>query len=91
MERPGGVVFESGKCILCGICVEVARRAGESLGLTFVGRGFDVQVAAPFGRDFSEGIQKVAGECVALCPTGAIAYADGKVPGGDAAVERECS
>jgi hypothetical protein len=91
VERPGGVVFESGKCILCGICVEVARRAGESLGLTFVGRGFDVQVAAPFGRDFSEGIQKVAGECVALCPTGAIAYADGKVPGGDAAVERECS
>ncbi|MFM1942814.1 MAG: hypothetical protein RI897_1796, partial [Verrucomicrobiota bacterium] len=91
VERPGGVIFESGKCILCGICVDVAGRGGESLGLTFVGRGFDVQVVAPFGRDFSEGIQKVADECVALCPTGAISYADGKVSGGDVAQEHECS
>jgi NADH dehydrogenase/NADH:ubiquinone oxidoreductase subunit G len=83
------VIFEAGKCILCGICVEVARREEEALGLTFVGRGFDVQVGAPFGGDFSEGVRKVADECVALCPTGAISYADGKVSGADVAVDRE--
>jgi hypothetical protein len=57
-EHPGGVLFESGKCILCGICIEIAQRAAEPLGLTFVGRGFDVQVAAPLGHSFADGLQK---------------------------------
>ena len=80
-QHPGGVLFESGKCILCGICIEIAQRAAEPLGLTFVGRGFDVQVAAPLGHAFAEGLQKVAAECVAACPTGAIVFRDGKTPG----------
>jgi NADPH-dependent glutamate synthase beta subunit-like oxidoreductase/ferredoxin len=78
--HPADVIFESGKCILCGICIEIARAAAEPLGLTFVGRGFDVQVSAPFGRGFAEGLKQVAAECVAHCPTGAIVFADGKHP-----------
>jgi len=78
--HPADVIFESGKCILCGICVEIARAAAEPLGLTFVGRGFDVQVSAPFGRGFAEGLTRVAADCVAHCPTGAIVFADGKHP-----------
>jgi ferredoxin len=78
--HPADVIFEPGKCILCGICVEIARAAAEPLGLTFVGRGFDVQVSAPFGRGFAEGLKKVAAECVEHCPTGAIVFADGKHP-----------
>lgn len=74
--QPGGVIFEPGKCILCGICVELARRAAEPLGLTFIGRGFDVRVGAPLNREFSEGLQKVAAECAACCPTGAIVLAE---------------
>ena len=83
--HPGGVLFESGKCILCGICIEIAQRAAEPLGLTFVGRGFDVQVAAPLGHGFADGLQKVAAECVAACPTGAIVFRDGKQPSSGAA------
>jgi len=79
--QPGDVIFEPGKCILCGICVDIAQRATEPLGLTFVGRGFDVQVAAPFGKAFSEGLKKVAEECVNHCPTGAIVFRDGKGSG----------
>jgi len=89
-QHPGNVVFESGKCILCGICIEVAQRAAEPLGLTFVGRGFDVQVAAPLDHEFADGLQKVADECVALCPTGAIVFRDGKTPGADVAEGCEC-
>ncbi len=76
--HPADVIFEPGKCILCGICLEIARAAAEPLGLTFVGRGFDVQVSAPFERAFAEGLQKVAADCVENCPTGAIVFADGK-------------
>lgn len=76
--HPADVIFEPGKCILCGICVHLAKQAAEPLGLTFVGRGFDVQVAPPFDRPFDEGLQKVAAECVAACPTGAIVFREGK-------------
>lgn len=72
--HPAQVIFEPGKCILCGICVQIARQSAEPLGLTFVGRGFDVRVAAPLGRPFADGLQKVAAECVRNCPTGAIVF-----------------
>lgn len=42
------VVYEPGKCISCGICVQMALRAKEPLGLTFVGCGFDLRIGAPF-------------------------------------------
>lgn len=74
--QPGGVIFEPGKCILCGICVKLTEMAREPLGLTFIGRGFDVRVAVPFDRALSEGLQKVAEECVRYCPTGALVFAD---------------
>jgi ferredoxin len=76
-EHPAGILFEPGKCILCGICIRIAQQAAEPLGLTFVGRGFNVQVAAPMGRPFADGLQKVATECVKHCPTGAIVFRDG--------------
>ncbi|MFV2069013.1 MAG: FAD-dependent oxidoreductase [Pirellulales bacterium] len=71
--QPGKVVFEPGKCILCGLCVQIAGRAKEPLGLTYIGRGFDVRVAAPFDRSLDEGLQQTARACAEACPTGALA------------------
>lgn len=78
--QPGGIIFEPGKCILCGICVKLAEMAAEPLGLAFIGRGFDVRVAGPFDRSIEEGLGAVAEECVRHCPTGALAFA-GKTSG----------
>jgi ferredoxin len=75
-RQPGGILFEPGKCILCGICVRLTEMAAEPLGLTFIGRGFDVRVAAPFNHEIEEGLQKVAAECVEFCPTGALVFAN---------------
>jgi len=72
--QPGGVVFEPGKCILCGICVKLTELAREPLGLAFIGRGFDVRVSAPFNQAIEDGLQLVAEECVKHCPTGALAF-----------------
>jgi len=77
------VIYEPGKCIDCGICIETASKAGEALGLTFVGRGFDVRVAVPFEATLAEGLRIAAAECVAACPTGALAFKNGGTSGAE--------
>ena len=74
--RNSSVVFEPGKCIKCGLCIQIAEAAAEPLGLAFVGRGFDVKLGVPFGGSLDEALQKVAQECIAACPTGALSEAD---------------
>ena len=69
------VIFEAGKCIDCGLCIQTAAREGEELGLTFVGRGFDVRVAVPFDRSIAEALKHSAEKCVNACPTGALSFA----------------
>ncbi len=68
------VVYEPGKCIACGLCIQVAARRGEALGLTFIGRGFRVRVGVPFNETIAEGLKVAAADCVAACPTGALAF-----------------
>ncbi len=68
------IIYEAGKCIDCGLCIQTAAKAGEELGLTFVGRGFDVRVAVPFDRSIAQALKHSADQCVKACPTGALAF-----------------
>jgi ferredoxin len=68
------VIYEPGKCIDCGLCIQTAAKMGEELGLAFVGRGFNVRVEVPFDRTIAEGLKHSAAQCVANCPTGALAF-----------------
>jgi NADH dehydrogenase/NADH:ubiquinone oxidoreductase subunit G len=66
------VVHEPGKCIACGLCVQITEKAREPLGLTYIGRGFKVRIGVPFDQKLSEALRQVGAECVAACPTGAL-------------------
>ncbi|MGA2618022.1 MAG: 2Fe-2S iron-sulfur cluster-binding protein [Thermoguttaceae bacterium] len=68
------VVFEPGKCIDCGLCVQITATAGEPLGLTYIGRGFDVRVGVPLGHALRDALTHAAAQCVAACPTAALAW-----------------
>ena len=67
------IVYEPEKCIKCGLCVEIAQRNKELTGLTFIGRGFDVEMAVPFNQNISVALTQTAHKCAEVCPTGALA------------------
>ncbi len=66
------VVYEPGKCILCGLCVRIAEKAGARPGMAFEGRGFATVAAVPFGGSVAEGLGEAAVQCAEACPTGAL-------------------
>ena len=67
------IVYEPEKCIRCGLCVEISAKE-ESLGLTYIGRGFDVRISVPFNETVADALKKTAEACVNACPTGAMAF-----------------
>jgi len=66
------ITFDPGKCILCGICVQLAEQAGESLGLTVVGRGSDTRIAVPFEESVAAALTRGGRRIAGACPTGAL-------------------
>ena len=66
------MIYEPSKCIKCGICVRITEKYREDFGMTFIGRGFDVEVGIPFSEPLRIGLSKVALEVAEACPTGAI-------------------
>lgn len=71
-DQHGLVIYEPEKCIKCSICIEIAREYSEELGLSFIGRGFDVRVSVPFNQTTLEALKKSALACAEACPTAAI-------------------
>ncbi len=60
------------KCILCGKCVQVCHDVQVTGTIDFVGRGFNTRVAAPYDLPLSRDICRFCGQCIGICPTGAL-------------------
>lgn len=70
--QAAGIVYEPQKCIKCGICVRLTEKYREKFGLTFIGRGFDVEIGIPFDESLDAALEKVALKVAHACPTGAL-------------------
>jgi NADH dehydrogenase/NADH:ubiquinone oxidoreductase subunit G len=61
------------KCVLCWRCVQVcAEDAQYTFALNFDGRGFHTSIATYFDKPMPETTCVFCGQCVGVCPTGAL-------------------
>lgn len=60
------------KCILCGLCVRSCKEVVGIEALALVNRGFATEVQTAFHKPLAETNCISCGECVELCPTGAL-------------------
>ncbi len=70
------IVRDPSKCILCRRCVSVCEKVQGVSALGLAGRGFD-SVVSPAGQlPLNEAACALCGQCVLVCPTGALSEVD---------------
>ena len=90
------IEFNQDKCILCGRCVRACKEIQVSNAIEFTQRGSQAQILNLYGKDVSDISTCVhCGQCVEMCPTGALGYIPSKKKGRayevDQRVETVCS
>jgi predicted molibdopterin-dependent oxidoreductase YjgC len=66
-------VRDYGRCILCYRCVEACGTdAQNTFAIAVSGRGFDVRISTEFDLPLTESACVYCGNCISVCPTGAL-------------------
>ncbi len=60
------------KCVLCGLCVRVCEEVMGKSAIGLINRGFNTFIEPELGKHLKETDCIACGQCVALCPTGAL-------------------
>ena len=71
-EVAPGIIRNTAKCILCGRCIERCKEAQGISILGFENRGFETIVAPVQNRSFANVPCMQCGQCINVCPTGAL-------------------
>jgi predicted molibdopterin-dependent oxidoreductase YjgC len=68
-------VRDYGKCILCYRCVDACgEQAQNTFAIHVAGRGFDARISTEFTAELPESACVYCGNCIAVCPTGALMF-----------------
>jgi formate dehydrogenase major subunit len=71
-DRHPHIVRDPDKCIKCARCIRVCLEVQGIGAWGYTGRGFDMQVAPPFGLPLQDAACESCGQCLITCPTGAL-------------------
>lgn len=72
------IIRDPNKCILCKRCETMCNKVQTVGTLTDVGRGFDTVVGTAYNAPMFETNCTFCGQCLAVCPTGALTIVDSK-------------
>ena len=68
-------VRDYSKCILCYKCVEACGEdAQNTFAIAVAGRGFDARISTEFDVELPQGACVFCGNCIGVCPTGALMF-----------------
>ncbi len=70
------IVRDMRKCILCNRCVEVCSSKQGVMVMAKENRGFDTVIVPPYGKKLVDTSCVNCGQCVQVCPVGAISISD---------------
>ncbi len=71
LTRNNGLIYEPGKCIKCGLCLQISAQEPHK-ALAFTARGYETRVVAPLTMNFADLSTEMVHKIVAVCPTGAM-------------------
>ena len=66
------IVRDYNKCVLCERCTRICDEIQGSFAIEYAHRGFDTKVGVPFHRSLTESDCVFCGQCVNVCPVGAL-------------------
>ena len=67
------IVRDMDKCIMCRRCETMCNKVQSVGALSGINRGFEAVVSPAFEVDLADSVCTHCGQCVAVCPTGALA------------------
>ena len=72
LDIGASIVRDPNKCVLCRRCVSVCKNIQTVGAIDTINRGFDTIIASPFGMPLSETPCVKCGQCINVCPVGAL-------------------
>ncbi len=75
-ELSPSIVRDNNKCILCKRCVAVCKNIQNVGAIDTVNRGFNSKIGSAFDKSLADVNCVNCGQCIAVCPTGALREKD---------------